>query len=111
MRGLAIVTVLLAAALSIQLAGNRSAHAARSQTGPTFFDLGDSFQVRGASLGCKVVARDGGKAVDCRISGPLTGSYGTLMTDTHLLVVRFRSAQVAKVVFDARQRHGFTTCH
>ena len=111
MRGLAIVTVLLAAALSIQLAGNRSAHAARSQPGPTFLDVGDSFQVTGASLGCKVVAREGGKGVDCRVSGPLTGSYGTLMTETHLLVVRFRSAHLAKVVFDARQRHGFTTCH
>jgi hypothetical protein len=110
MRGFAIAACLLATGLSILIAQSQSARAGRAQTPVTFLDVGQSFQVSGAPLGCKVVARNGGKAIDCRIAGNLSGTYGALMTGSHLLVVRFRNAHVAKEVFDARQRYGFTTC-
>jgi len=110
MRKFAIAALLLAAGLSMLIAQTRAAHAGRAQTPRMFLDVGDSFQVTGAPLGCRVVARNGGKAIDCRVAGALTGTYGTLMTGSHLLVVRFRNAHVAKIVLDARQRHDFTTC-
>jgi hypothetical protein len=110
MRRFMVGTLLLAAGVSILIAHSRPAGAARASTPSMFLDVGDSFQVTGAPLGCKVVARNGGKAIDCRVAGTLTDTYGTLMTGSHLMVVRFRNAHVAKIVFDARQRHDFTTC-
>jgi hypothetical protein len=110
MRLVALIVLLLSIPLGPQIWSMRSAHAAASQDGPVFLDVGDSFQVTGAPLGCKVIQRPGGKSLDCRIAGPLAGSYGTLMSPTRLNVVRFRSGRVAKVVFTATQHGGFRVC-
>jgi hypothetical protein len=88
----------------------RQAHAAVSATEPVLLDTGQAVQVSGAPLGCRVIAPSGVKTLDCRVAGPLAGSYGTLMSGKRLQVVRFRSARVAKVVFIATQHGGFRTC-
>jgi hypothetical protein len=101
---------LLLFALSIHLSSVRSAGAEPSQGEPVFLEVGDAVQVSGTPVGCKVIVRNGGKFLDCRITGALGGSYGTLMTGRRLQVVRFRNARVAKVVFDAKQHGGFKVC-
>jgi hypothetical protein len=66
---------------------------------------GDVIRVAGnADVGCKVRPHDGAETLDCRRAGPLTGSYGSMLNKNALLVVRFESAKVAKVVLVAR--HG-----
>ena len=66
---------------------------------------GDVIRVAGnANVGCKVRPHDGAETLDCRRAGPLTGSYGSMLNKNELLVVRFESATVAKVVLVAR--HG-----
>ena len=102
---------LLFVGVGVHLWSVRSAGAEPSQGGPIVLQVGDIVQVSGAPVGCKVIARNGGEFLDCRISGPLAGSYGTLMTGKRLQVVRFRNARVAKVVFDATQHGGFKVCH
>ena len=110
MRLVALIAVLSSILLGAQVLSMRSAQAAAPQNEPVFLDVGDSFQIAGAPLGCKVIARSGGKSLDCRIAGRLAGSYGTLMSATRLNVVRFTSARLAKVVFTARQHGGFRVC-
>jgi hypothetical protein len=66
--------------------------------------LGDIAKVSGAPIGCIVRRQNGEAALDCRRAGDLTGSYGTILTKTQVLVVRFESPKVAKIVFQARHR-------
>jgi len=66
--------------------------------------LGDVAKVTGAPIGCLVRRQSGERALDCRRAGVLTGSYGTILTKTQVLVVRFESRKVARIVFQAR--HG-----
>ena len=66
--------------------------------------FGDIAKVSGAPIGCLVRRQDGETALDCRRAGDLTGSYGTILTKTQVLVVRFESPKVAKIVFQARHR-------
>jgi hypothetical protein len=68
-------------------------------------NVGDSIVISRVPLGCKVISFRGSRALDCRIAGPLAGSYGTIASGERLLVVRFRSDHLARVVFNARQ-HG-----
>ena len=63
---------------------------------------GDIAKVTGAPIGCIVRKQDGYPALDCRRIGALAGSYGTVLTSRKVLVVRFESQSVAKVVFSAR---------
>jgi hypothetical protein len=110
MRLVALIVLILSIPLGAGVWSMRPAHAAASQNQPVFLDVGDSFQIAGAPVGCKVIARSGGKSLDCRIAGRLRGSYGTLMSATRLNVVRFTSSQVAKVVFTATQHGSFRVC-
>ena len=110
MRVFGLIAVLVSAGLGAHLWGMREARAASPQGEPIFLEVGDAVQVSGAPVGCKVIARNGGKVLDCRIAGPLAGSYGTLMTGKRLQVVRFRNASVAKVVFEATHHGGFRLC-
>ena len=72
---------------------------------------GDIVKVTGAPIGCIVRQKDGYPALDCRRIGPLAGSYGTILTTRKVLVVRFESQRVAKVVFSARHNKlGVHTC-
>ena len=66
--------------------------------------FGDIAKVSGAPIGCLVRRQGGEAALDCRRAGDLTGSYGTILTKTQVLVVRFESPKVAKIVFQARHR-------
>jgi hypothetical protein len=95
------ISLLLAVALAV-----RPAHAAA----PVMLNVGDTAQVAGAPLGCRVTVSGGLKTLDCRVAGPLAGSYGTLMSAKRIQVVRFRNAHAAKVVFVATQHGGFRTC-
>ena len=102
---------LLFVGVGVHLWTVRSAHAEQSAGEPIVLQVGDEVQVSGAPVGCKLIARNGGRFLDCRVAGTLAGSYGTLMTGKRLQVVRFRNARVAKVVFDATQHGGFKVCH
>ena len=110
MRLVALIALLSSIPLGALVWSMRPAHAAASQDQPVLLDVGDSFQVTGAPVGCKVIARNGAKSLDCRIAGPLRGSYGTLMSPTRLRVVRFTSERAAKVVLTATQHGGFRVC-
>jgi hypothetical protein len=48
--------------------------------------------------------------MDCRRGGPLTGTYGTVISARRALVVRYRSNSVAKVVFTATHGGGARRC-
>jgi hypothetical protein len=110
MRAVAMIALLSAAGISICLWGGRSIQAARPQVKPIFLNVGDSIQVSSVPLGCKVIPFKGSRALDCRVAGELAGSYGTIASGKRLLVVRFVNAHVARVVFDAKQHHGFKVC-
>jgi hypothetical protein len=66
--------------------------------------LGDIAKVTGAPIGCLVRRQNGERALDCRRAGVLAGSYGTILTPTQVLVLRFESRKVAKIVFQARHK-------
>ena len=68
--------------------------------------VGDVVKVAGAPIGCAVRRHGKQRAVDCRRLGALGGTYGTLVTRSNVLVVRFRDATTGTVVFSAR--HGGT---
>jgi hypothetical protein len=104
-----LIASLVLVGLCTYFAVLRPAHAARAGS-PIFLSPGDVVQVSGAPLGCRVIVPNGLKTLDCRVAGPLAGSYGTLMSVRRVQVVRFRSARVAKVVFVATHQGGFRTC-
>jgi hypothetical protein len=72
--------------------------------------VGDHMQVEGQPIGCQVVRKDGQVVVDCRRAGTLAGTYGTFLGRRKAMVARFRSDDVAKVVFTARHRRGAHAC-
>jgi hypothetical protein len=77
-------------------------------------NLGDRVQVAGAPIGCRVtrLAQHGEQVfLDCRRAGRLAGTYGTYLSGRDVLVTRFRSSQVAKVVFRARHEGGSQRCN
>ena len=94
-----------AAALAIALALPAGALALTSQhrQAPDVVRLapGDIVEVAGAPIGCIVRLHTGELALDCRRGGPLAGTYGTLLTPKQVIVERFESSKVAKVVFQA----------
>jgi len=87
------------------VAGAKSAGGA-----PIVLHIGDTIQLAASPVGCKAGVRSGVKTLDCRVAGPLAGSYGTLMSGGRVLVIRFRTARTAKVVFEATQRGYAKTC-
>jgi hypothetical protein len=73
--------------------------------------LGDIVTVTNTPIGCIARLHNGERALDCRRAGPLRGTYGTLLTPKEVLVVRFESEKVAKIVFQAQhQRLGVRMC-
>jgi hypothetical protein len=110
MRLLWLVSLLLLMAFAGYRSLLRSAFAEPTQAVPVMVDVGDTVQISGAPVGCRVTAPRAVKTFDCRVAGPLAGSYGILMSSRRLEVVRFRTAHVAKVVFVANQHGGFKTC-
>lgn len=108
MRLVALITLVISVGVGLHLRGTASAAPTRND--PIFLDVGDRFQVSGAPVGCKVVAAGGSKLIDCRVAGPLAGSYGARITAKRLQVIRFRDAHTAKLVFVATQHRGFKVC-
>jgi hypothetical protein len=66
--------------------------------------VGEIVKVSGVPIGCTVRRQDGQRALDCRRIGPLAGTYGTILTRTRLVVVRFDNARTGTIVFSAQ--HG-----
>jgi hypothetical protein len=67
--------------------------------------LGDIVTVTNAPIACMARMHNGERALDCRRAGALRGTYGTLLTPKEVLVVRFESGKIAKIVFQARHQH------
>jgi hypothetical protein len=84
-----------AAALAVQQRGGSEVVTIR---------LGDIVKVSGARVGCVARVEAGSRAVDCRRIGALRGTYGTILTGTKALVVKFTSSDTGRVVFVAH--HG-----
>jgi hypothetical protein len=70
---------------------------------------GDTVRIAGTSTGCAVAKRGGNTVVECTPMRRSPGAYGTIIGDTQVIVVRFRSPSVAKTVFAARQHSTKTT--
>ena len=76
-------------------------------------DLGDVIRVKDGAVGCRVTRRagfPGQKLLDCRRAGPLRGTFGALIGQRKLLVVRFEERGVAKVVFTGKHEGESATC-
>jgi len=54
--------------------------------------------------GNKDGVEQGARVLDCRRIGVLTGTYGTILSGTKAMVVRFRPSDPARIVFEAH--HG-----
>jgi hypothetical protein len=101
---LAAVVLAGLAALTLAVRDGRAA-------GPTVvLKVGDTMQVEGVPIGCKVAERGGRAVLDCRRGGRLAGTYGTLLDDRRARVARFRSSDTAEVVFTARHRGKARRC-
>jgi hypothetical protein len=109
MRLFCLIASVVLTALCAYFAVLRPADAARAGR-QVVLRPGDVVQLSGAPLGCRFIVPKGLETLDCRVAGSLAGSYGTLMTAKRVQIVRFRDAQVAKVVFVATQHGGFRTC-
>jgi len=76
-------------------------------------EVGDRFRVAGANVGCRVarIPELGGRTfVDCRRAGPLAGTYGAMLSERDAVIVRFRSGQSAKIVFQAVHKGSAKQC-
>ena len=87
----------------------RAARATNAAT-PIVVNLGDLVQVAGTHVSCGVIRRSGATVLQCLAPPPLRGTYGTLMGDKRVLVVRFRNDTTAKVVFTAIQKRRSLAC-
>jgi len=102
----------LAALLGLALVGSfviRSAFAA-STSSPIVVNAGDLIQVAGTHISCGVLRRSNANVIQCVAPPPLRGTYGAVMSDSRVLVVRFRNNATAKVVFTAIQRKTASAC-
>jgi hypothetical protein len=102
----------LACLLGVAMFGSfviRAARATNAAT-PIVVNLGDLVQVAGTHVSCGVIRRSGATVLQCLAPPPLRGTYGTLMGDKRVLVVRFRNDTTAKVVFTAVQKRRSLAC-
>jgi hypothetical protein len=65
---------------------------------------GDVARVADGRVGCVARDKSGSRLLDCRRIGALRGTYGTIVSGSKVLVVRFERGDTARVVFAAR--HG-----
>lgn len=75
-----------------------------SDTQPTVLQLGDVVTVSGAPVGCIARMRQSVRVLDCRRLGKHTGTYAAILSGRGVLVARYETEQVAKVVFSARHQ-------
>ena len=83
---------------------------ATSAAAPIVVNVGDLVQVAGTQVSCGVLRRSGANVIQCLAPPPLRGTYGALMGDRRVLVVRFRNDTTAKVVFTAIQKRRSLAC-
>jgi hypothetical protein len=109
MTRLALLAVVLAGLTALTLALRDGQHARAA--GPTVvLKVGETMQVEGVPIGCRVAERGGRAVLDCRRGGRLAGTYGTLFDEDRVRVARFRSSDTAEVVFKARHRGRARRC-
>jgi hypothetical protein len=102
----------IACALGVAALGSfvlRAAHAT-SAAPPVVIDVGDLVQVAGTHVSCGVLRRSGANVIQCLAPPPLRGTYGTMMGDRRVVVLRFRNNTSAKVVFTAIQKRRSLAC-
>ena len=87
----------------------RSALAANT-TAPIVVNTGDLVQVAQTHISCGVLRRSGANVIQCVAPPPLRGTYGAVMSDRRVMVVRFRNNTTAKIVFTATQRKTASAC-
>ena len=73
-------------------------------------NVGDSFVVPDAKMGCEVTRRGSSVVVECRRAGKVKGTYGTFMSGKTVRVARFHSSRSAQVVFTARHGGKWRAC-
>ena len=73
-------------------------------------NVGDSFVVPGASIGCQVTRRGSAVFVECRRAGKAKGTYGTFISSRTVKVARFRSSRTAQVILTAKQGGKWRAC-
>ena len=73
-------------------------------------NVGDSFVVPDASIGCQVTRRGSSVLVECRRAGKAKGTYGTFISSKTVRVARFHSSRTAQVVFTAKQGGKWRAC-
>jgi hypothetical protein len=104
------IAVVLLGLLTVTLALRGGSSARADETAGVVVRVGDTVEVEGGAVGCKVVQQGDRAALDCRRAGQLAGSYGTLLDDRRARVVRFKSSKTAKVVFTAKHRGSARRC-
>jgi hypothetical protein len=106
MRRVLLPAVIVLAAVAIVLRSDASGDA----PGNVVLGVGDTMEVDGAPIGCKVNRRNGRIGVECRRAGKPKGTYVTLFDARRLRVARFTSRDEAKLVFTARHRGRARMC-
>jgi hypothetical protein len=97
-----LLVLSLAAGLLVAPAAVSAMSRAASAGPPTVLGLGDVVTVSGAPVGCIARTRQSVRVLDCRRAGPHTGTYAAIVSGRGVLVARYESERVAKVVFVAR---------
>ena len=112
-----LVAVLLASAglgLTAWLGPGIAAGRGGGSSAETFLtSVGDRVRVLDAPIACRVVRvreLDGRVALDCRRSGPLRGTFGTILTPREAAVVRFEGGRVGELVAVAEHQKEILTC-
>jgi hypothetical protein len=72
--------------------------------------VGDTMLVEDAGVGCQVILRNERVAIECRRSGDVRGTYMSVMSKRGVKLARFRSAEVAKVIVNARHGGAWRAC-
>jgi hypothetical protein len=103
-----LAAVVVGAAATAAVVPHDGANAATSS--PVVLKIGDRVSVEGQPVGCRVARQDGSVVMDCRRAGALAGSYGTMLSGRKATVVRYRSNNVAKVVYTAAHGGGARRC-
>jgi hypothetical protein len=111
---LSVTAAVLAAAIVSWTLAPATAGPAVELAGDTYvLKLGDRVRVERAPVGCRAtrLAKHGDRIfLDCRRAGQLPGTYGALVSGLDVLVVRFETANTAKVVFRARHEGAAERC-
>jgi hypothetical protein len=105
--------LLLLAGLAAGIAISSPAADLFAAAAPPELEVGERFRVRGVEVGCRVakISELGGRTVvDCRRAGPLAGTYGAMVSEREVVVVRFRSGREAKIVFEGRHKGSSRRC-